>query len=52
MNLPSGRPLLLAVEGQRLLLLDEAGDPAPIVGEIVIESPHVTPGQSSASRSA
>ncbi len=43
-QLPIGRPLLPAVEGQRLLLLDEAGDPAPIVGEIVIESPHVTPG--------
>jgi len=43
-QLPIGRPLLPAADGQRVLLLDESGAPAPFVGEIVIESDHVTPG--------
>ncbi|MEQ1802969.1 MAG: amino acid adenylation domain-containing protein, partial [Gammaproteobacteria bacterium] len=43
-QLPIGRPLLPPADGQRVLLLDDAGAPAAIAGELVIESAHVTPG--------
>ena len=39
-QLPIGRP----VGGLALELVDEAGAPAALVGELVIESSHVTPG--------
>ncbi len=39
-QLPIGRP----VGGLTLELVDEAGAPAALVGELVIESSHVTPG--------
>ncbi|MDH5254807.1 MAG: AMP-binding protein, partial [Gammaproteobacteria bacterium] len=51
-QLPIGRPLVRAAEGQRVLLLDESDAPAPIVGEIVIESAHVMPGYWSCSAGA
>ena len=40
-QLPIGKPV---AEGQRLQLLDDAGAPAPFVGEIVLDGAHVTPG--------
>ncbi len=43
-QLPIGRPLVPAAEGERVLLLDESGAPAAIAGELVIESACVTPG--------